>query len=220
MRIQEFDFDIDLLRVLPWHYDSSPNLRQLLTLKSEWYAREHTSFWDEWERNVFNLATANDFGLNIWSIILDLPLYSNEGQVSPADYAAWGFAAFGMNFDNGNFATDKQLSTRLSTEQRRQVLMIRWRNLTSDATMYTINRDMFDLFGSIVYVLDGLNMEISYIFTEPLPDLMMDLFKEHDILPRPSGVKLNILVQPMDVFGFDPFGLNFDQEHSQFGSNQ
>ncbi|XAO54176.1 structural protein [Yersinia phage vB_YenM_P744] len=220
MRIQELDFSVDILKVLPWQSDSSTNLRSLLDKKALWYQNNQSKFWSDWERDVFNLYTANKFGLNVWSIILELPLYSNESQVSPPDYPAFGFADFGLNFDNSNFATDRSLITNLTIEQRRQLLILRWRNITGSGTMSDINKTVFDVFGGIVYVLDGLNMELQYIFLEVLSDTMMTLLKDYDILPRPSGVKINILVKPTDVFGFDPYGINFDQLHSQFGSTK
>lgn len=217
MNIQEFDFSMDILKVVPWQYDSAPNLISLLDKKSEWYGVNHQGFWEDWERDVFNLKTANDFGLNVWSIILNLPLYTNN-NASPGNYPAFGFAQFGMNFGNGNFATDSDIFKNLTTEQRRLLLMLRYRSLISDGSMYDINETLYALFDGKVYCLDGRDMTIIYIFTEPQPEIMMTLFKQYDILPRPSGVLAEFLVRPRDAFGFAAYNLNFDQPKSQFGS--
>lgn len=217
MKIQEFDFSVDLLKVLPWKNNNAPNLEQLLTKKQKWYIENHQKFWENWERDVFNLWTANDFGLNVWSIILDLPLYTNSGS-SPANYKAFGFSAFGRNFGHGNFATDPEVSSKLTREQKRLLLLLRWRCITSDGSMYDINRALNDLPQLKAYCLDGQDMTIAYVFREELPAIMMNLLKQYDILPRPSGVKAKILIQPRKAFGFANYGLNFDQDHSQFGS--
>lgn len=216
MRIQPFDFTIDVLKVIPWMSDQSPNLRQILEKYQLWYNRQHTEFWQNWEKDVFNLNTANDFGLNVWSIILNLPLYIPV-KASPKDYPAFGFAPFGKNFDNGNFATETDYVAGLTTEQKRQLLKLRMWQITSSGSMPDINRAMADVFGpGFAYALDGLDMSITYVFTDYLPGTMLSIIQKFDILPRPSGVKARYLIAPRNAFGFDPYGENFDQIHSQF----
>ena len=68
--IQEFDFSVDLLRALLWQYEDATGLQALLRQKSEWYTVNQTAFWSNWERDVFDLTTANDFGCAVWGIIL------------------------------------------------------------------------------------------------------------------------------------------------------
>lgn len=215
MRKQLFYLDIDVLSVLPWHKDSAPNLRGLLERSQAWYDKYYTGFWNDWRRDVFCLDTANDFGLNIWAIILNLPLFVNNTASAP-DYPAWGFE-FNRNFDNGNFATSYELARQLTTEQRRQLLKLRWHCITSDGTMHHINTTLKAVFGDICYCLDGQNMTIRYIFVDPLPLVMVTLLNQYDLLPRPNGVRADILINPRGSFGFDPYGVPFDQYYSQFG---
>jgi hypothetical protein len=217
MKIQQFDFSLDLMKVVKWEYDQAPNLINILNLKQEWYSANHEQFWVAWERDVFNLLTANDFGLNVWSIILELPLYSVSGA-SPTDYPAFGFADFGLNFGNSNFATDADTVNRLSVEQKRDLLRMRWWQITSDGSMPSINHALNDVFGADVYALDGQDMNITVVYQKVLPNLMMNLLIEFDLIPRPSGVLINHLVKPRDAFGFANYGLNFDQTNSQFGN--
>jgi len=217
MNIQQIDFSIDLLKVIPWQYDGAPNLRGLLQKKQDWYTKNHEEFWKDWERNVFSLRTANDFGLNVWSIILNLPLYTRSDE-SPPNYKAFGFANFGYNFDNSNFAISGDVLNKLTIEQKRQLLILRWWNLINDGSMYMLNQAVNDVFGRDVYCLNGHNMTITYVFQSKLSDIMMNLLKTQDILPRPAGVAVRILVKPRDAFGFADFGINFDQPTSQFGS--
>lgn len=217
--IQTIDNSLDIMKVVPWQYDNSPNLISLLTKKVDWYKENYSEFWDSWERDVFNLDTANEFGLNVWSIILDLPLYTRDDS-RPRNHPSFGFRLFGINFDqvNSNFAVESNVFKNLTTEQRRQLLRLRWYNITSDGTMASINQALYAVFGNKVYCLDGGDMTITYIFTEPFPEIMMNLFGQFNILPRPSGVLAEILVKPRESFGFAEYGLNFDQPKSQFGS--
>ncbi|MCK1967166.1 MULTISPECIES: DUF2612 domain-containing protein [Franconibacter] len=217
MNIQPFDFSVDILKVVKWEYDQAPNLKFLLNIKQEWYTRHHARFWDEWERDVFNLFTANDFGLNVWAIILDLPLYT-QSAASSASYPAFGFSGFGLNFGRSNFATDADTVNRLTVEQKRQLLRMRWWQIISDGSMPSLNHALYDVFGSEVYALDGHDMAITVVYQKVLPNLMMRLLQDFDLIPRPAGVKLNHLVKPGEAFGFAPHNLNFDQPHSQFRS--
>jgi hypothetical protein len=71
--IQQFDFSVNLLQALLWQYNGATNLQGLLEAKYNWYYTNQSQFWNDWIGNVFNLATADDFGLAVWSIILGQP---------------------------------------------------------------------------------------------------------------------------------------------------
>src|ERR1700733_14966336 len=73
--IQQFDFSVNLLQAILWQYNDAINLQALLEAKDSWYFNNQTQFWNHWFNNVFNLATANDFGLAVWSIILGQPTF-------------------------------------------------------------------------------------------------------------------------------------------------
>lgn len=72
--IEEFDYSVNLLRALLWRHNDATSLQGLLQSKSAWYASQQSQFWSDWFTNVFNLNTANEFGLSVWAIILGVPL--------------------------------------------------------------------------------------------------------------------------------------------------
>lgn len=72
--IEDFDFSVDILSALIWRNNEAPGLQSLLESKQDWYEQNHTQFWTDWCTNVFNLDTANDFGLSVWAQILGVPL--------------------------------------------------------------------------------------------------------------------------------------------------
>ena len=109
--IQSLNYSVNVLRPLLWQYNQADNLRGLLELKQAFYDSEHRDFWEDWYRDVFDLRTATDFGLTVWSIILNFPV-NIETTKSPDDYLAIGFnTEIGVsltnnpisNFSNGNF---------------------------------------------------------------------------------------------------------------------
>ena len=140
MNIQQFDFTIDGLEDLMWQDNNSTNLRYLMELYTERIKTIHTTFWEDWYKNVYDLRTANNFGLHVWSIILELPLFGTN-VASPASYRAFGFNTAGINnFDQTNFATDSNSQFALLLEDKRKLLQLRYHQLTARANSFETNR--------------------------------------------------------------------------------
>lgn len=226
-RIQEFDFSVNLLRALLWQYEEATNLRGLLFKKADWYTKKQTEFWENWERDVFNLETANDFGLSVWSIILNIPLYYGIAGTGPR--GVWGFGQYNYNFtgerpplDIGyNFGRDSDAIAQLSTEQKRLVLKLRYYQITSDGTVPDVNRMLNNVFGDMgpASVIDPLDMsEVTYALEFVPTSAMVTVLERFDVLPRPAGVGRKVLINPRGRFGFKPYYLNF--ENSNFGGEK
>lgn len=208
MNIQTFDFSVDLLRALLWQYNDAARLETLLREKQAWYTENQQEFWESWYRDVFDLRTANEFGLTVWSIILDVPL--TVGPPSDAAKPTFGFASTSVNFDNGNLA---EVFIPLSNEQARLVLRMRYFQLITCGAVPEINAFLADVFADqgVVYVTDGLNMTAEYIFNFPLDPVTESLFATFDLLPRPAGVEVNYTVTDnVDTFGFGRYHFNFN----------
>lgn len=209
--VQAFDYSVDLMRAILWQYNDANRIQSLLAQKQDWYDTNQRDFWSAWFRDVFDLRTASEFGCAVWSIILGQPLTADLGAAA-TDYPAWGFADFGMNFGNGNFARGDG-GQSLGLDQKRTILRLRYRQLVSRGTVPEINAMLNDLFGSLgpAHVLDNHDMTMTYVFGfEPSSSLLqvLDLF---DILPRPAGVKINRLTPAnSNRFGFAPYGQNFN----------
>lgn len=87
-RIQEFDYSIDLLRALLWQDNKAPQMTALLQQKQAWYDENVSTFWENWVRDVFDIRTANEFGLAVWAIILGVP---TSVILPPTNKANFGF---------------------------------------------------------------------------------------------------------------------------------
>lgn len=203
---------VDLLRALPWQYDATTAFRSLATQKQAWYEAYLAGFWSDWFRDVFNLQTANSFGLSVWSIVLDLPLpFAAEDAVRPS----FGFDPYDLPFDQSNFGQDGPGGDTLTVEQRRLALRLRYFQLISDGTVPTINAFLADLFKASgpAYVLDDRDMTCRFIFEfEPDP-LLFSVITDLGLLPRPAGVEAFVLtaIPGGAKFGFEPFYKPFDQ---------
>lgn len=210
-QIQQIDYSVDIMKSLLWQYNEADRLQRILELKQEWYDTNQSDFWQNWERDVFNLNTANDFGLTVWAIILGLILnVVVEGQ-DPA-LPTFGFASTHKNFTRGNFRRSTTGSVSLTQEQKRLVLKLRYFQLTTRGCPPEVNRFLNQVFASegSVYMLDGLNMTIRYVFDFTPSSALQFVLQKYDVLPRPAGVGIDYVVGIEDAFGFDEFHENFD----------
>jgi len=214
--VQAFDFSVDLLQVLLWQYNDAARLQGLLERKQEWYNVEHEGFWGDWVRDVFDLRTANSFGLAVWSVILDIP--TSIVATDDPDKPIWGFGQYRENFNNGNFATIS--ATNLTLEQKRLLLRLRYFQLVTRGTVPEVNQFLAYLFEPLgtVWVSDGLAMNARYVFEFPLPSDFELVLTEYDLLPRPAGVKVDfITIEEGESFGFGRYHQPFNQGNFYHG---
>lgn len=208
-QIQALDFSVDLMRALLWQYNDAARLEALVRQKQAWYNANQSAFWSDWVADVFDLRTANDFGLSVWAIILDIPLVV-ASAVDPVDKPIWGFGQYRENFTNGNFASIS--SSALSTEQKRLVLRLRYFQLVNDGAVTEINAFFAYLFAPLgpAYVKDGYDMRARYVFELPMPSALEVVLTEFDLLPRPAGVKVDyVILGDADGWGFGRYHENF-----------
>ena len=209
--VQSFDFSVDLLQTLLWQYNEADRLQLLLTQKHDWYNAQQSEFWNNWIRDVFDLRTANDFGLSVWAIILDMPLSPVPTPGPGEERVIWGFATDDENYTNGNFEGISGLP--LDTEQVRLILRLRYFQLVTRGTVPEVNTFFSELFADqgSVYVVDGLLMNARYVFGFDLSPDLETVFSLFDLLPRPAGVRVDYVVIPdATTWGFGRYRLNFN----------
>lgn len=235
--VQAINFSVELLQALLWQYNDAESLQSLLEQKQAWYDINQSEFWDDWLVDVFDLRTANDFGLAVWGILLDSQLFvitpasldkpifgfGNNGSFSTGFSDGFDIGAgppyFYTNFFNATFGRKTPGVIGLTLAQRRLILRLRYFNLTTRPSVPQINAFLADIFKAegTVYVLDVLNMTAKYIFTYKPSVSLQYVFDNFDILPRPAGVKTEVDVITRKVFGFGQYHANFYQ--SNFGAS-
>lgn len=194
-QIQAFDYSVNLLQCLIWQYNEAEKLQSLLEQKNDWYIANQSEFWGDWYNNVFNLQTANDFGCAVWGIILDVPI-STETAPPPAADLYFGFDEYNSNFDNSNFTATNSVQPILTLAQKRLVLRLRYFQLVTNGVVPDINRFMQWLFADdgFFYVVDNLDMTMTYVFNFQLSSDVLFVLNLYDILPRPAGVSVSIVI--------------------------
>jgi hypothetical protein len=192
-RKQNFDPTVDLTEALLWEYSQAAKLIALVNAKNAWYQTNHVQFWQNWVTNVFDIRTCGLFGLAVWSIILNIPLYVS---VTPTGQGpAFGFSTLNKNFGWGNFQTNSASAVSLTIDQQRTLLLLRYNQLTGNCTVPFINRMLKNILGSYgkIYVEDPLDMsQLNYVVTFPPNSALLFIMTECNVLPRPAGVGLKI----------------------------
>lgn len=185
---------IDLLTAIDWQRGGAVKLNELISLKQKWYDDNHCLFWNDWVADVFDLRTANEFGLSVWSIILDLPLF-DQSEKSRSDYPAIYFGSNRKNFSNGNFGKNASTVDSLTVDQKRIMLQLKAFILNMRSSTYEINVKLTELFGfKQVYALDNLDMSYTYIVNNPELISFVSIIEDYDLLPRPNCVSVDYII--------------------------
>lgn len=215
--VKGFDPSVNLLQAILWQYENAEKLKAIIAAKQEWTNRNQTEFWANWQRDVFNIDTANAFGLSVWARILDVPL---RIDIAPQENkVAFGFGINNANFNNGNFGVIQDQSQGLTLDQQRTVIKFRYFQLTSRCTVPEINEFMASMFGDQgnAYVYDPLDMSfVLYTFGFAPDSQLQFILDEFDLLPRPAGVGVKWQVKSEPSFGFGVYNLNFN--NGNFGA--
>ncbi len=189
------DLNVNLLRSILWQYENADKLKAIVIGQQEWINENHTSFWSDWIRDVFNLKTANAFGLAVWARILNVPLtIEREGGLDDV----FGFGVEHENFNNGGFGVAAGAIDNVSVEQARKILLARYFTLTYAPTVTNINMILEVLFGEgAAYVVSSIDMRhITYVFIGEPDYRTRELLKNVDFLPRPSAVGVDFTILP------------------------
>lgn len=208
--IQNFDFNADLTKSLLWQYNDAVNLQNIVNAQQEWFNKNYVDFQNNWFSDVFNLNTANMFGLLVWSIILGQSLITPFIEVDDAHII--GFTEENANFYDGNFFSPNGNNRYYSIETSRILLKIRNYQLISSGTLPETNRMLKEVFGNYgsVYVINHKNMSITYLFGFAIPDEIRYMLLNTNILPVPAGVDSQIIQYDEITFGFGAFNAGFD----------
>lgn len=203
--------NINLLSALDWQRSAADIAKQFIINEQNWLDVNHCQFWNDWKVDVFNLSTANDFGLAVWSIILDEDI-SGYAVASPQDYPSFGFGIDDKNFENGSFATENATTYDFTIEQKRIILQLKaFKVLAMSGPIIQTNKAMANIFGNgVILAFDNFDMSYTYqLLDSDISDFIVEINKR-DLLPRPIGIDISeILIIKVSTWGFSEFDENF-----------
>lgn len=209
--------------VFIWQYSRAANLNRVLEAEIEFYKDGVGDFYENWEKDVFNLATANTFGLSVWAKILGVsrPYIAPQNYTIDNEYTlrlynpndkAWhtiwlSGAIPALNLEiNPDSETFKPSSVPLEDEIFRRCLFAKLQLLYSNGSVYDINKYLNKIFeGSGVYVQDNYDMTMNIVFPNTPTDADLTIITSPDFAPKVAGVYINTGIQVLseDTFGFE-----------------
>lgn len=195
-------------------YDQSSTIVQLIQNMNE-YLDPRADF-DTFYDFVWNVDTAQGFGLDIWGRIVDI----NRELLIPNAEDYFGFSeAVGSAhpFDESPFYAGFPPATQvylLQDDAYRKLILVKALANISAATAPSTNRLLQNLFSDRgrAYVIDLGGMSLRYVFEFLLTPYEFAIMTQSGALPRPAGVGISILTIDGPVFGFSeavgsaPFG--------------
>mgnify|MGYP003646875537 CR=1 FL=1 len=204
--------EINLLSALDWQRSAADVAKKFIENEQTWLDVNHCGFWDNWQKDVFTLSTANDFGLSVWSIILDEDISGYIGS-SPEDYPNLGFEDDDENFFDGSFANETGITYEFTVDQKRILLQLKaFKVLAMGGPIIQTNTAMANIFGDgVILALDKFDMSYVYILSDALIYNFITEINNRDLLPRPIGIEISeIRIATKFTFGFSGFNENFN----------
>jgi hypothetical protein len=190
-------------------YANSPRLLQIIRDMDE--AIDPRTDLDDFYNNVWNLATAQTWGLDVWGRIVGV---SRVLRLPGALTSVFGFSeATGCQpFGQAPFYSPQTNFTPyiLPDEAFRAMIYVKALANISGCSFDTLNRAMQQIFldyGRCYVHSNGL-MKMRYVFEFVVPPTQLAILLNSNVLPRPTGVKLFVLeCIPSSTFGFNGSGM-------------
>lgn len=179
MKTANYNFSIDLSKVILWQYDDATKFKEMVASEQLFMDNAVTKFWQDFNKDIFNLSTCNTFGLELWGKLLGVarPTYTDHGT-----------------------------EVEYNDEQYRLVLRARIYLLTFDGSGKALNQFFKMIFPDYpVIITDNLDMSVDISFANEPPQEIKTVLNDSLFLPRPSGVQYNInwTVDYTKVLGFE-----------------
>lgn len=211
--VEPFDFEQTVIS----QYANSPTILQLVSNMNE-YIRQDLNFQMFFDF-VWNVNTAQGFGLDIWGSIVgisrlleipsDVPLFGFRSNVTPPGVRPFNFGVFNAP------GLDTTSSFLLPDEAYRILILTKALANISATNAPSINQLLQNLFPGRgnAYVLDLGNMHMQFTFDFELSLTEFAILSQSGALPHPAGVSYSIVSIPQGIFGFvealpdsEPFG--------------
>ena len=181
MEVMNLQNAVNLLDCILWQYNKAERLQAIIQACQDEFNGNVRDFWNDFYTNIFNIDTANTFGLTVWGILLGVerPTYTEGGVI--------------------HYYSDNMY--RLFLKSR--IMMFQM-----DGSVYQINKYINYLFpDKPIYVIDNLDMTMSINFYYTPSAEEWQVLNNPDFLPRPSGVMIDLKsIDPENIFGFNGTG--------------
>lgn len=178
-------------------YANSPILTGMITAFNA--AMDQTENLDNFYDMIWNVLTAQGYGLDVWGAIVGVDrTISIPGSVPYFGFneaGSWtGFGDTGGN--TGGFYSGTTITTNyvLLDADFRTLILAKAAGNISDGSIPSVNAILLALFPNRgnCYVVDGLNMTLTYTFEFALTPVEEVILQQANVLPNAVGVVVSI----------------------------
>jgi hypothetical protein len=155
---------------------------------------DQTQNIDAFYDNVWNVLTAQGYGLDVWGRIVGV------SRVLTLTTKFFGFEEAGDAsvdpFNTSPFYTGLAANSNFSLSDSAYLSLILAKAAANiwDGSIPQLNAILRILFpGQVAYVVDGLNMTMQYVFGFALTPVQSAIANSVGILPRPTGVSSSVV---------------------------
>lgn len=188
-------------------YAASPVIQQLIADRDSYFPN---TWQDQFYGMVWNVDTAQGFGLDIWGRIV---VIGRNIAIPAVDYFGYNTSPGEQSwhpFGQESFYTGPvdSLTFRLEDDAYRVLILAKaLANITSTDSR-SMNRVLQQLFPGRgrAWVNDLGSMSMRFVFEFALEPWEMAVLTNGNVLPRPAGVGATIAQIPEDSFGFAEAG--------------
>ena len=179
-------------------YSNSPTLLQLIENFNGYI--DPTVNLDAFYDDMWNIYTANGYGLDVWGRIVGVTRVINVPTT--VDFLGFEQAAPApiVPFDYGIFYNGSQAVTtnyNLTDDAFRTLILAKGLSNICNGSIPAMNQILINLFSGQglgnVYVTDGLNMTMTITFTNAPSAVQLAIISQTGVFPRPCGVALTVV---------------------------
>lgn len=160
-------------------------------------AADQTANFDAFHDNIWNILTANGYGLDVWGRIVGVARVINVANSNRYLGFEEATVISGDPFGQSPFYVGVPLTSNfaLSDTAFRVLILAKALSNISDGSIKSINNILMSLFAGRgnAYVTDGNNMTMTYTFKFALQPVELAIISQSGVLPRPCGVAATIV---------------------------
>lgn len=178
-------------------YANSPIIVQLM--KNLGAYLDLTKNFDDFFDMIWNIATAQGYGLDVWGIIIGVSRtlqIQNSGIYAGFEEQVPTVDTFGPGGQSPFYSGDPVTSNfNLSDGSYRTLLYAKALTNITDCSIPAINQILLNLFPNRgdCYVTDGENMTMTYTFKFALTPVEIAIVSASGVLPKPAGVAATVV---------------------------
>lgn len=185
---------LDLIATIASQYANSPTITQLIWNNLAYF--EAAGQIDGWFDNVWNIITAQGYGLDVWGRIVGV---TRVLQVANSAWFGFNEALPGsLQWNQGIWYSGQQINGNflLSDGSFRILILAKAMSNICDGSVPAINQILLAMFPGRgnCYVADNQDLTMSYTFEFPLSPVEISIVEQSGVLPQPIGITVNVVI--------------------------